>query len=107
MGEAQMTLGLPGTSWVAGSFMTPMLHFVGRPLPSSDGSVFICSPSFEVEFCAKKDRQRFEFRVRTSSVSGRPSVAILPPGCRRLYLQLNFADWEVLFCVATPNARSS
>jgi len=84
-----------------------MLHFVGRPLPSSDGSAFVCSPSFEVEFCAKKDRQRFEFGVRISSVSGRPSVAILPLGCRRLYLQPNFADWEVLFGVANANARSS
>ena len=47
----------PGTSWVSGSFKTPMLHFVGLPLCSSEfraGSS--SSDPFEVEFRAKKLR---------------------------------------------------
>lgn len=45
-------INIPGTSWVVGSFSTPMLHFVGCPLCSSNSSL---TAWFPVVFRLKTD----------------------------------------------------
>jgi hypothetical protein len=68
---------IPGTSWVLGSFMTPMLHLVGRPFSSSDSSTSSFSPALfplEAESQPKKGRARSEEGVvgalSSSSLTG-------------------------------------
>lgn len=58
-----------------GSFKTPILHFVGRPLSSSDSSL-ASSWAFEAEFRAKNERGRSEEGVNRAGLSCSASVCI-------------------------------